>query len=200
MRFIQNDYAKDQEKLIVDLNNGVIPAFQFIFHQYYRSLVYFVLKLSINNQQAEDLVQNTFIKLWERRENFDSITTLKSFLYLTARNSCIDQKRHARVVDVFSKDKIIESDFDFENPFEYELIESDIIRLVNDAIENLPKRCREVISLSLKGFKNSEIADELGVTLNTVKTQRQRAMNLIRQKVGKEMLMLLLLFSDQFFQ
>ncbi len=200
MRLNHNDYAENTDRVISDFNSGVMAAFQDVFHLHYRSLVYFAVKLSVNHHEAEDIVQNIFIRLWEKRADFNSIHAIKSFLFLSTKNSCIDLKRHARVAEVFAQDSIEDGHQAYESPVDFEILESDIIAEVNRAIEKLPARCREVMVLSLRGMKNHEIADHLGVSINTVKTQRQRALTMLRQQVGPELLAFLLLFAEQIYR
>jgi RNA polymerase sigma-70 factor (family 1) len=191
-------YNEDPLKLIRDLNNGSIEAFHFLFDEFYKSLLLFSQKTLMDNHLAEDIVQDSFIKLWVRNENFSSLTAIKAFLYLTVKNSCIDHLRHAQTVELHKQSQKNIKEYNEDKGFEHKIIEAETIRLINKAINELAPQCRTIFKLGLNGLKNQEIADELTISINTVKTQKQRALTALRKNLGND-LFLFMLFNAGYF-
>jgi RNA polymerase sigma-70 factor (family 1) len=168
-------------------------TFTSVFAKSYTGLVFFSNNLIGNKQEAEDVVQNAFASYWNRKEDLGSEPHIvKSYLYTTVRNSCMDLLRHRMVVKKF-RDQLD------DNPIEDSFVENEIIRAellseIFHAIELLPSGCRRVLEMSfLEGRKNQEISDDLGVSINTVKTQKQRALQLLRLKLSSTALMWILM-------
>ncbi|HVI48456.1 MAG TPA: RNA polymerase sigma-70 factor [Chitinophaga sp.] len=152
--------------------------FKELFDSRFAALCLFAGKLTGCRKAAEDLVQETFIRYWERRE-FYTPSTAQAFLYKTVRNLCLDWLKHQEVRKryLFRSSHVMEESSIIID----RIIQVEVLRQLKDAIDSLPHRCREVITLSLKeGLKNHEIAAQLGVSVNTVKTQKQRALQLLR--------------------
>ena len=196
-----NKYKKFEENpdgLIADLSNGNIQAFHFVFDEYYRSLLLFAKHILSDDHLAEDIVQDTFIKLWERNDQFSAPSAIKAFLYLTVKNSCIDQYRHSRTMTDYKQKQIIAPDNIPEETIEKQLIEAETVRIIKKAINELPPQCQNIFRLGLTGLKNQEIAIELDLSINTVKTQKKRALSILRQKLGNDFFIIMLLYSNFF--
>jgi len=191
-------YLEDADKLITDLNSGSISAFRFVFDEYYKSLLFFSQSFLSDNHLAEDIVQDSFIKLWERNDHFTSLLSVKSFLYLTVKNSCIDHQRHVQTVERHKQSQINTLKFNEEEWLDQKIIEAETIRLIDKAINELAPQCREIFKMGLKGLKNKEIADELAISINTVKTQKQRALTALRQKLGNDLFLFMLFYAGHF--
>ena len=191
-------YESDPKQLITDLNNGSIVAFRFVFDEFYKSLLLFTQHLLTDNNQAEDLVQDAFIKLWERNENFTSLSSIKVFLYLTVKNSCIDHQRHIQIVEQHIQKHINIQNIEEDDNLEQKIIEAETVRLIDKAIKELAPQSRAVFLLGLKGKKNQEIADELLISINTVKTHKQRALTALRKSLGNDLFLFMLFYSGHF--
>jgi RNA polymerase sigma-70 factor (family 1) len=171
-------------------------TFTSVFSKSYAGLVYFSTKIIDDKQEAEDIVQNAFVTYWNRKDEIGSeLNVVKGFLYTTVRNLCMDLLRHRLVVQKF-RDQL-EGDPMEENFVERAIIHAEVLSEIFNAIDALPSGCKRVLVMSyLEGRKNQEISDELGVSLNTVKTQKQRALQLLRLKLPSTALAYLpLLFS-----
>jgi len=169
-------------------------AFNAVFASSYGGLVYFAYKMIGDKQEAEDAVQNAFISYWNVKKNVGSAAhIIKSFLYTTVRNTCLDILKHQTVVRKF-RDQL-EADPVDEKDIEQEIIRAEVLGEIFRAIELLPPGCRQVLEMSyLLGKKNQEIAEELQISINTVKTQKQRALQLLKMNLTSNTFPLLLLF------
>lgn len=165
--------------LIEKLKNGNVSAYRDIFDQYYSGLCHFAHKYLGDKDDSEDVVQETFMVLWDKRNEFDSLSTIKSFLYTVTKNKCIN------LLSVSSNRKrILEGDYLFSQQFfEENMMEEEMYRGLYNAIEKLPEQTQKIVRLNLKGMKNQEIADQLGVSLNTVKTLKKNAYTAIRSEM-----------------
>lgn len=156
---------------------GDEKAFQHIYHMLSKRLEYFAEGM-VDEAAARDVVQDAFVKLWERREQFFNFNAIKTFLYLTIKNACLNIAKHDKVVDKYQQG--------LTEPIEemdvlHRMIEAEVIDEVYMALQQLPQGCRNVIFLSyFEGMSNQEVADELNVSINTVKTQKVRALKLLR--------------------
>jgi RNA polymerase sigma-70 factor (ECF subfamily) len=155
---------------------GNIEVFKTVFEVYHQRLHSFALSI-IGEKEAEDVVQDTFIKLWERRSSFDNLYALKVFLYLTVKNACLNILRHQKVVQDHEKKMPV----DQEQDLLHKMIKTEVIGEVRLALAQLPESYRRVIYLSYFEDKgNQEAAELLNISINTVKTQKLRGFKILR--------------------
>lgn len=185
---------KEGEKLFVEqLNQKQSGAFHELFRKYYRSLVLFAMKYVGEQAIAEDIVQDLFIAIWEKKENFISYNSFRVFLYRSVQNTCLNAIKHRKVEEKFSAYTLLQPEESQNN--EFDTTEDEIYRKLFTVVDELPARCREVFLLHLDGKKNEEIAKELHITVLTVKTQKKKAVSRIRQQMGHLFLVLLFLHT-----
>lgn len=153
---------------ILNIQNGSVSDFKILYEKFYPTLCVFAYKYLKNQMLAEDVVQNTFIKYWERRGNFDNIYKVKSFFYVTVKNECLNLIRDHKTDNSIILDDVESLDF-----FGQTLIEEESFRIFYLAVKALPKQCYKIINLALEGKKNSEIAEELGISEGTVHKQKK---------------------------
>ncbi len=157
-------------------------TFKNIFDMYYKGLCLFAQSYSLEMEQAEDIVQDVFVKICEKNVAFTSKSSLKSYLYQAVKNNITNTFRKQEVHRKF-KDWIRNKPEE-EKIFFQTMIEEDSYRILFQAIDKLPDRPREVILLSLEGMKNQEIADFLSISLNTVRTHKAKALKLLKNHLG----------------
>lgn len=169
-----------------------MEEFSHIFKKYYPRLCHFSFRVTGSMALSEDICQEAFIRYWHNRSNVsDSEDAVKSYLYTAVRNACISQLRHNKVVKRYLKSQ---DGADTEDiTVDHAMILSEVAAEIRQALEKLPQGCRQVVQMAyLEGMKNKEIASRLGVSVNTVKTQRQRAIHLLRSSLKPGTLALLL--------
>ena len=172
---------------------GQVNNIEVIFKEYYGSLCYFASRFL--KDVIEDLVQDVFITLLEKKMFFQSEIHLKNFLYLSIRNSCLNYIRSMR-----SKDRYIASLAyeEWAENFEESIILTEIYRELAAAVEKLPEECRKVFQLCyFQGLDNESAAQELGLSVNTVKAQKARGKKILRENL-KDILPLLMLLNPLF--
>lgn len=171
-------------RLMKAFRNGNKNAFEEIYNMHYRRLFYFVRKITGNQEEAKDITSETFVKLWRFRERFDTLQNIKAFLYITARNASFDYLRYAKRVAGETRDYCYTVSWEDEQSFEREMIETEVLELIYEEIENLPGKCQKVFKMSyVDRLKNEDIANQLQITLQTVKNHKTRALNIIRRAI-----------------
>jgi len=187
----------DQEKIVmIGLANRDKRAYALLFEMYHAPLFRFAETYVCCPGLAEDIVQEVFIKIWENPVRRVS-KSLRSYLFLMVRNACIDYLRSVQVEDK-KKQKLFEAQV-LSDSVDLD-IEEDISLKIKDAINELPEQCREVYQMSVyDGLKHAEIAEELDISVSSVKVQVYRAKNSLREKLAN-LREFMILFSFMSFQ
>jgi RNA polymerase sigma-70 factor (ECF subfamily) len=168
-------------------------SIELLFRSHYARLCYFAFKLIDNQETAEDIVQDSFLKLWHQGISIKDETATKAYLYQMVRNTCLNKIRHAEVEKRFADSQKALPNVENEYSLEW-IIKAEVLGEIHKAIETLPAGCREVLKLAyFESQKNEEIAQLLGISINTVKTQKARALKLLRLKLPPSAYLLLLL-------
>ena len=141
---------------------------------------------------SEDIVQESFVALWESDVLLTEDYHARSFLYLSCRNKALNFLKHQKIEEKHLVQKL--GDMESERFYEDQLIRHETIRIVNDAISQLPDQTRKVILLGLEGLKNKEIASEIGISIDTVKYHKTNAYKTLR-KILKDRLWILFIIS-----
>lgn len=183
--------------IISGFHKGNSRAFDLLFDMFFPALCYFANKLIEDRQEAEDIVLDTFQKLWARREHFESMPNVKAFLYITVRNTCLNYLRYRDTQRKRAREMLKSLPEKFEEDAEQHRIRAEVLRNIYTEIEKLPVKCREVFELAFfEDLKTNEIAGRLHISESTVRNQKARALQLLRYALsGRELLMLYLLIG-----
>jgi RNA polymerase sigma-70 factor (ECF subfamily) len=166
------------------LNNISIrnkKTFKKLFSQYYSPLCLFANQYIKDIEVSKDVVQEVFEKLWVNNIKITSETTIKSFLYVTVKNACLNYLRHKTKEEKNKNELLYENDDSF---FEFTMLEEDIHYHLYKAINLLAPRSKECILLAIKGYSNQEIAEEMNISINSIKTLKQRSYKLLRENLS----------------
>jgi len=177
---------------ITKLRNGDSGELKKIFESFYPSVCVYIIKFIKSHSVAEDIAQDAFLQYWKIREGFSSIQQIQAFIYTTARNACINYLKQKRTRENILTSQVADQEVSYEL-----LIEEESFRQLYEAIDKLPNRSREVISLCLEGHKNPEIAEMLGVSLNTIKSLKKYAYAELRAKLKHQLLLISVLHRLQ---
>lgn len=159
----------------INLNND--EEFRKLFDNFYIPLCMFANKYVGHNQLSADIVQDCFIKLWQIRGDFFYIHQVKSFLYTAVRNKALNEIEHSKIVNEYAE-KIIGKSKDAL--FHDHVIEEETYRILTGAIDQLPKQMKAIMYMALEGHSNNDIAKELGVSVDTVKSLKKIAYKKLR--------------------
>jgi RNA polymerase sigma-70 factor (ECF subfamily) len=169
---------------LVSLRNASMPAFENLYRRYSGKLYNFILKLSGGDRYvAEELVQRTFIKVWETRERIQPDQSFISYLCTISRNMLLNEYEHQTVKFIYEeyiKLNLLQEDSSTEKQVDKNLLEQYIDRLT----EQLPPRRKEIFILSRKwGLSNKEIAQQLQITESTIETQLSKALAFMKNQL-----------------
>lgn len=152
-----------------------LKEFKEYFDNQYMSLCLFANKYIGDLELSKDIVQDVFIKIWEEKITFKNENGIKSFLYASVRNKCLD---HLKSKSYKSTNKLTDLDIQKLETEPYMLREvavQETSKIIHDAIATLPKKCAEILLLSIQDYNNQDIANELDISVNTVKAQKKIA-------------------------
>jgi len=180
------DRVKQDMQWMDQFQKGNESSLAYFFNLHHRSLCYFASKMVKDEGQAEDIVADCFIKLWDRRVTFENPEKIKAFLYIACRNNCLkylrDEKRKTAAQERYFQQLDEASD-----EIMYEIIETEIIDILAKEVESLPDKCREVFKLIYLGGKSTDqIAAELNLNVQTVRNHKTRAIELLRSQFLKK--------------
>jgi RNA polymerase sigma-70 factor (ECF subfamily) len=184
--------ATTDQNLVAELIKGKVVAFDNLYERYSERLYVFALMLLKDKEDSRDVVQETFLKLWQKRNELNESKSFKSFVFTISYNIIIDRFRKRTNDQKFMA--CYRQHFNFEtssavNDSDFNLINQQVI----DIIEKLPLRRKEIFKLSReKGLTYSEIANELNISVKTVETQIGLALKYIRAEIDDKNLMIIL--------
>lgn len=162
-----------------------------IFDRNYEPLCLYATRFVRDSIEAEDLVQEIFVRFWEMYQDHEAMNNARPVLYRMTRNICIDRAREKNFCKV-DIDTVADK---LEYYFQPESADDSKIDLLMAAIKNLPDKCRQVlIAICINDKKYKDVADDMQVSVNTIKTQLARGLKLLRESLNKEDFELFLTF------
>jgi RNA polymerase sigma-70 factor (ECF subfamily) len=188
----------DSETLLA-FTQGDKSAFSAVYNRYYDEILYFTHKLTSSKEEAEDITIEIFLKLFKMHERFTNEPNIKAFLYITARNGCLNYLRMVRQrktdrKDFSDNDNGANEIEDLES--QHAIIESLLIKEIYGAVEDLPERCRQVFKMIyIEGLEADVIAHQLSITTATVRSQKRHALDLLRIRFSDNQIALGLIFT-----
>lgn len=171
-----------EEKTIFEkVQKGEEKAFEQLFKLYYGYLCAFACKIIEDEIAAEEIVQDTFVKFWEKREQITIETSVKSYLFRSVKNSCLNTIKHNNTKANYAQYIIAEAE---KNNFDDNYIEVDLAEKIEESIQALPEKRRKIFRMSREeGLKYREIAEKLHLSVKTVEAQMSLAIKTLRNKL-----------------
>ena len=183
------------------LNNRKI--YEQFFKENYSPLCRFAFTFLKDADDAEEIVQNSFVKLWKNKEQIEITTSLKSYLYTAVRNSCINELKHIDIKETYKQHNKIE--LNQSASLENEIEANELQEIINIAIKKMPEQRRKIFSMSrFEGLKYKEIAKKLGISPKTVENHMGMAIKFLKEEL-KDYLHIIFVFffieglGDKFF-
>jgi len=191
---------KDNE-LIIALNKGDLTAFRQLYSEYYIPLCVYANHFTKRKDIAEEIVQDVFLNIWEQREQLRIISSLKAYLFTSTRNQCLNHLKHLQVVMEYNDyyTQLLKDAQDYyiisQESGDSIMIANELEQSLKEAIDLLPDGCRKVFLMSrFDGLKHKDIAEKLGITLNTVDKQMSIAISKLKESLRSIIVTLLLAF------
>lgn len=175
--------------ILTGINRKDKQSLSKFFEENFSSIVIFIDKYLEDMETAADIAQECFIRLWNTSIVFESEDKVKGFLYVTAKNMALNELKHNKICQSYERQQLLESEeYLIENVFEEE-----VYAMVYKAIDQLAPQSRQIILLSLQEYSNGEIADQLGISINSVRTLKQNAYKRLKGLLKNHFYLLFLL-------
>lgn len=147
-----------------------------------------------DDEAAKDIVQEVFVTYWNMDKNLaPNTSTAHAFLYSSVKNACLNKLRRQRLEQGFLNDQ--DADPSEEAIALNSMIRSEVMAELHKVITTLPENCQKIFRMGyLEGLKNPQIANELGISINTVKTQKKRGLQLLKVRLNPDFFAIISLF------
>ncbi len=181
------------DRLFLRIRKNDEAALDSLFRIYYPRLNDYARKVTRDSEVAKDIVQDVFVKTWERRDKIE-VKNIEAFLFRVVRNQCLDYIKYIKVVEnrmfEFGETERVEELYrvDFVKDEPVLLIEKELNDEIHRVIEALPEKCREVFLMSrVTGLKNREIAEKLNINIKNVERHINRALKAFETRFSGEL-------------
>ena len=176
------DGKQSKEVIVGKLRSKDKKSFDFVYKEYFHIMLSYAGRFLDRYEEAEEVTQEVFVRFWEKCETLAIDSSVKSYLYRSIHNICLNHLKHEKVKDIYRSyvidylERTSETD-DFETKI------TDIQQKIFNEVNNLPPRCSEIFKLSkYEGLKYQEIAKFLGISVKTVEVQMGKALRVLREK------------------
>jgi len=186
--------SEGEIELIRAFKKGDIKAFEKLFQKYHKKLYVFLFHLLHSKEDTEEIVQEAFIKIWEKREEFKEEHSFNSFLFTIAKNSFLNLNRKKINLKVFEDHLDFVEITSTVKTDDYVLFK-ETKEIINIIINDLPPKRKEIFLLRrIEGLSRNEIAEKLGISIITVDSQLTKANIYLKDQLKKYSVLLLILF------
>nr|WP_295876525.1 sigma-70 family RNA polymerase sigma factor [uncultured Chitinophaga sp.] len=188
--------ALNEITLLEGVRNGEETAVRHLFDLHYRPLCYFAEKLTGDKAEAQDVAVNVFLKLLQKKDDFDHLYEIKAFLYTATRNACIDLHRQKKRQERSHEEiqYLLQPDDDADD---LQLIDAEIMQRLFQEIESLPPQCSKVFKLIfVSKLDTGAIARQMKISPKTVLNQKAKAVRLLRAALLKGMSVIIIFQAE----
>lgn len=184
--------SQDQESLLVAaFSRGDESAFSKLFEMHYEAACRYVIRVIRDRDTTEEIVQSTFVNIWEKRNLIREDVSFKSYLFRSAYNTALNYIKHQKVVSNYVAKKQEKFEVFHQNYVSHQR-DFELEKKISDAINELPPQCQKVFRLSREeGLKYHEIADELGISKKTVEVHMGKALKMLRMSLKEYLIFFL---------
>jgi len=160
-------------------------AFEQLFKTHFRGLHAYAITILKEEMMGEEIVQNVFFKVWEKRQLLEIETSPKAYLYKAVYHDCLNYLKHKKVRSAHAMHVVRQSNDQVENA-SGKLLQGELKEHIHNAMNELPEQCRSIFQMSrFEGLKYQEIADEMGLSVKTIENQMGKALKLLRIKLAE---------------
>src|SRR5690606_11327661 len=184
----------NEKDILLKISEGDQRAFTMLFDFYYQRLGHYIFVITESEEETEEIIQDVFIKVWEKRETLQDINSIKAYLFVLSKNRTLNHLRDK------AKARMVEKKWCDENPEDSYFLESyseqeEFYLIIQKAVSNLPPQQQKVYQLSRQeNLKYDEIAAQMGLSKTTVKKHIQLALGFLKRNVKEQIDNLILPF------
>ncbi|APY10559.1 RNA polymerase sigma-70 factor [Seonamhaeicola sp. S2-3] len=187
--------TKDNEEHILHLlfkqfKTGNEKAFEFFFNKYYDHILGFCIQFIYDENEAKNITQESFLNLWKHRENINKPKGIETYLYTYAKSKCLNAIRHNKVKENYKNNTLNKKEqtlnFEVLKSMEFDALSlNELQSLIEKSVNELPQKTKTIfIKKRFDNKKNSEIAEELGISIKTVESHMTTALKMLRIKLA----------------
>jgi RNA polymerase sigma-70 factor, ECF subfamily len=167
-------------QVLTAIQQGNERVFEEVFRKHYASLCAHARSVLRDADDAEEMVQNVFVTLWEKREQIEITQSLKSYLFRSVHNHCLNRIKHLKIREQHQQHVLFYQDETYESVSET-VYKNELETELGKAIKKLPEQCRLIFKMSrFEELKYQEIADQLSLSVKTVENQIGKALKILR--------------------
>ncbi len=171
-----------ESSIVEDIKFGDAEAFEKVFQEYYKALCGHAYKLLLDGDDAEEMVQNVFVKFWNKREHVTITSSIKSYLYQAVKNESLNYLKHKLVV----RDHVTESLHTKPDEPSDTVVVSELHKKIEDVLQAIPPERKKIFLMNRNdGLKYREIADKLNISIKTVENQMGKALKYLRTELAE---------------
>jgi RNA polymerase sigma-70 factor, ECF subfamily len=173
----------DDKDLVLSMSKGSEAAFTKLFHRHYKKLYLFSLKMLKSGDSAKEIVQNTFVRIWNTKERLDAVIHFESYLITIAKNMIIDHLRKVATEKEHMKN-VGQLQPLFSNHTEELVDYNELQEISTEIVDSMPDKQRAIFKLSRdEGLSHDQIALKMGISINTVKVHIYNSLKYIRKNI-----------------
>jgi RNA polymerase sigma-70 factor (ECF subfamily) len=191
MSFSNPNNTINEKQLFLEFQGGNHAVFDYFFDKYYQGLCVYAYRMLKSNSEAEDLVQDFFVRILENRAIISIETSVKSYFIRSVHNRCLDYLAHQKVKTTHEQFRLkMLSEEDLQ---EYPLLDSELTKQIERAVQNLPDGIRETFMLNrFENLSYQQIAKQENVSVKTIEYRISKALSILRKDLGDYLLLLLI--------
>lgn len=183
--------ALNEQEILRGVNQKDLKAWETLYASYYAALCSYADGIVKDSDTAQDIVQDTLIRIWNSDRTFPDIKELTWYLYRSTYNNALFHLRtQASRQNILRK--MVAEEVELPDEQFALTVQEELIRQLYVYIEDLPEERKKILLMSIQGHSGNEIADLLGISINTVKTQKNRGFKYLREKLKDSVLLFLL--------
>ena len=170
--------ALDEKILVYELKGGNTKAYEILFFHYYRKLYSFSYKITGNTQEAEDLVQEVFISIWDNRDKLDENRSFSGFLFKIAKNRALNIIKSKLTRQIYIQYTQNEDKVHWDKEIEI----GELLEMINKSLASLPEQTQKIFMLSRnEGLTYKAIAQKLNISENIIDHEIRKALKVIKE-------------------
>lgn len=195
--FLLQSVVLSEQEIVGAIREGNERIFEETFRKYYQSLCNYANSILKEMDEAEEVVQNLFLSIWEKRIDLEISISLKSYLYRAVHNHCLNRIKHLKVREEYQQYAVNFYDASYESVSQT-VMKNELETKIEEAIRKLPEQCRLIFQMSrFEELKYHEIAEQLEISPKTVENQIGKALKILRVELA-EYLPLIIICSTTF--
>ncbi|MBK8144340.1 MAG: RNA polymerase sigma-70 factor [Bacteroidetes bacterium] len=185
-----------EKQTIQQLLSGEIATYEEVYKTYFKALYVYAYTLLKDELQAEEIVQNLFLKIWDRRDRMQIESSLKAYLYKSVYHDSLNYLKHVKVKATYEQHATHVMKNQRSESSSHRTMYNNLEEKLRAALNELPEQCRTVFQLSrYEELKYREIADRLQISEKTVENHMGKALKLLRVKLAEFIISVVVLFS-----